>query len=86
MTASLCVELEVILKAAADLAESTCIRDHRQHTIISQSGALKAQLQGLVTAGESQSMQSQDEWQEDRREAARLTRRHSTTLKQEVRK
>ena len=65
----------MVLKAAADLASSSCTRDSRQHTVISQSSSLKASLQGLVSGGEG----------ERRREGLEQTRRHSTTLKQEVR-
>ncbi len=77
VSASLCKELEVILKAGADLAESSCTRDYRQHTIISQSGALKEQLQTL--------MDSEDGGDEEgKRKSLGLARKHSTTLKQEV--
>lgn len=76
VTASLYMELEVILKAAAELAESSCTRDHRQHTIISQSSALKTGLQSLMTMEDSE--------EGNRTEPLIMTRRYSATLKQEV--
>lgn len=70
--ASLQKELRVILKAVASLATSSCTRDSRQHTIISQSSSLKANLQSLVGA------------EGERKESLELCRKYSTTLKQEV--
>lgn len=76
VSANLQQELGVILKIAADLADSSRTRDSRQHTIISQSGSLKAGLRTLMLLGEGRA--------EIRRESLEVTRRHSTTLKQEV--
>lgn len=85
MSASLQKELEVILKAAADLAVSSCTRDYRQHTVISQSSALKESLQGLVSSCDSNGGSEGDsEDDESTRESVGRTRKYSATLKQEV--
>lgn len=88
VTASLHTELEAILQAAAQLADSAHTRDHRQHTLISQSGALKAGLQALTGAelgpGGGGSGPGGGGGVDGRGEALRATRRSSTALKQEV--
>lgn len=69
----------MILKSAAYLAESSCTRDHRQHAIISLSGALKTTFQQLLTACEEE-----ENVEGERKESLVLTKKYSTSLKQEV--
>ena len=78
VSASVHKELEVILNGGAELAESSCTRDYRQHTIISQSSALKEQVRTLMALEGSGDV-------EGRRRALALVRKNLTTLKQEVR-
>lgn len=77
----------MILKAAADLAVSSCTRDYRQHTVISQSSALKKSLQSLVSSCDSNGGgggEDNSEDDESTRESVGRTRKYSATLKQEV--
>lgn len=70
-------EVEVILKATADLAVSSCIRDYRQHSIINKSRDLKAGLQCVL-------LSAKDGDKEDKRENMSITRECSASLKCEV--
>ena len=70
-------ELEVILKATADLAVSSCTRDYRQHSIINKSRDLKAGLQCVI-------LSAKDGDKENKRESMSITRECSASLKCEV--
>lgn len=83
---SLQENLEVVLRGAAELANSASTRDYRQRSILTKSSTLKSELQGLVSILEEDSLEGDqsDEVKDEAKEIASLCRRHLKALQKEV--